>query len=633
MKTFSYFFALLLVVLGFSSELRGQFTPDRFTNRPLTLMNDATSVGWNPALLGMNGETDVVLVIPYDRTWQSTRLVGGFFSSQGIGLGYTSMRNERMPEFSFVPWSFYGGLGIKVPGYNVWTGASFRYSEFGGRTVRYSGSVIYNPYNRLYLSAGISNLNSVNTKDIVYELSTTYTPWDWLSMYGRLRYCPDVPLHFEETHSSEFGISAAINRRRIITSFSVNPVAREARFGLEVAFDVFSFGLLNDGSTLNNSGGRFTGGNILLRVNHDDVFAYDHYRYPRPICRTQACGVRGCEGERCGDARCPAYRCIKVDCPGRVCSRSTCNGLTCPYGKPGGHITPRHGGDVIIPGGGPRHKHDGHGTCPNCKPETHEGKGHDGHGHDFDKHSMNDDGHTHPVGCRNCGCKIPGHEVMNYDGGVLNQQNKVMQKEGVNPDTSTPESTSTGAQKVKPQEAPAPAPKESETEDEDSWLDDEETEQPTPKKSMPEETDEDPPFEEAEEPLSDNLASSSNSSKGGNPSTGKTYKLRKVFFDYDKWDVKEESKEELDVLYSYLDKNPNVCVRLNAHTDSDGTNDYNLNLSQKRAQSVMDFLVDKGIDPIRLSAQGFGEELPVSSNDTPAGREQNRRVEFTQIGC
>lgn len=634
MKTFSYFFALMLVVLGFSSELRGQFTPDRFTNRPLTLMNDATSVGWNPALLGMNGETDVVLVIPYDRTWQSTRLVGGFFSSQGIGLGYTSMRNERMPDYSFVPWSFYGGLGIKVPGYNVWTGASFRYSEFGGRTVRYSGSVIYNPYNRLYLSAGISNLNSVNTKDIVYELSTTYTPWDWLSMYGRLRYCADAPLHFEENHSSEFGISAAINRRRIITSFSVNPVAREARFGLEVAFDVFSFGLLNDGSTLNNSAGRFNGGNILLRVNHDNLFAYDHYRYPRPICRTQACGVRGCEGERCGDARCPAFRCIKVDCPGRACTRSTCSGLTCPYGKMGGHIPSKRGGDVIIPGGGPHHIQDGHGGHPHVV-------GHGDHppigGHG--DHPINtDDWHNHPVGCPYCKCGIPGHERLMppspiYDGGVLNQQDNFMHKEAENPDASIPESTSTGVQKAKPDEAPVTAPKKSEPDDEDSWLDDEESEQSTPKKSMPEETDEDPPFEEAEEPLSDKLASTSISSKDGAATTGKTYKLRKVFFDYDRWEVKEESKEELNVLYSYLDKNPNVCVRLNAHTDSNGTNDYNLNLSQKRAQSVMDFLVDKGIDPIRLSAQGFGEELPVSSNDTHAGREQNRRVEFTQIGC
>ena len=625
MKNLIYTLTFLLIVLGFGSELRGQFTPDRFTNRPLTLMNDATSVGWNPALLGMNGETDAVLVIPYDRTWQSNRLIGAFYSSQGIGLGYTSMRNERMPDFTFVPWSFYGGLGIKVPGYNVWTGASFRYSEFGGRTLRYSGSVIYNPQPRLYLSAGISNLNSVNTKDVVYELSTTYTPWDWLSMYGRLRYCADAPLHYEENHSTEFGISAAVNRRRIITSFSVNPVARQARFGLEVAFDVFSLGFLNDGSTLNNSGGRLTGGNILLRVNHDNFFSYDHYRYPKPICRTQRCAVRGCAGERCGDAKCPAYRCINVDCTGRPCTRRTCKGLVCPYMRSGGNS---HSGEVmhgyISPGHTTEQQHI-HGDVNN--------EHHVGHQDEHNEiqppvyNGGNQEGHTHPVGCQYCGCGIQGHDNHGSMNGGNSQNSTTM--EG-----NSEKRIEVNSVQAPNQQAPkVQSTKEVDDTDEDSWLDDEEE---SPKQKKQEEVEveeevEDPPFEEAEEPLSEQISPSPVPSTG--KSIGKTYKLRKVFFDYDNYAIKDESREELNVLYSYLEKNTDLCVRLNAHTDSDGPNEYNLNLSQKRAQSVMDFLVAKGIDPIRLSAHGYGEELPVSSNDTPEGREQNRRVEFTQTGC
>ena len=174
MKTLAYSL-LFIFFIGQSSDLRGQFIADRFTNRPLTLMNDATSVGWNPAVLGMTGKTDVVLVVPYDRSWQNTRLIGAFASSQGVGLGYTSVRHERLPDISYVPFSFYGGIGTKISGYNVWAGASFRYSEFGGRTIRYSGSLIYNPYNKLYLSAGMSNLYSVDTKDMVYQASATYS--------------------------------------------------------------------------------------------------------------------------------------------------------------------------------------------------------------------------------------------------------------------------------------------------------------------------------------------------------------------------------------------------------------------------------------------------------------------------
>jgi outer membrane protein OmpA-like peptidoglycan-associated protein len=91
--------------------------------------------------------------------------------------------------------------------------------------------------------------------------------------------------------------------------------------------------------------------------------------------------------------------------------------------------------------------------------------------------------------------------------------------------------------------------------------------------------------------------------------------------------------EELNKLKSYLTKNPDLCVRLDAHTDSNGSNEYNKELSRKRAQSVVDYLIGNGIDPTRLSAQGFGEEYPVSTNDTPEGREENRRVEFTKMGC
>ena len=89
----------------------------------------------------------------------------------------------------------------------------------------------------------------------------------------------------------------------------------------------------------------------------------------------------------------------------------------------------------------------------------------------------------------------------------------------------------------------------------------------------------------------------------------------------------------MNTLKSYLTKNSDLCVRLDAHTDNNGTDQYNKELSRKRAQSVVDYLIGNGIDPVRLSAQGFGEEHPVTTNDTPEGREENRRVEFTKIGC
>jgi outer membrane protein OmpA-like peptidoglycan-associated protein len=664
MKQLVYFF-LCILLLGQSFDLRGQFIADRFTNRPLTLMNDATSVGWNPAVLGMTGKTDVVLVVPYDRNWQNTRLIGAFASSQGVGLGYTSVRHERLPDLSYVPFSFYGGVGTKIPGYNVWAGASFRYSEFGGRTVRYSGSLIYNPYNKLYLSAGMSNLYSVDTRDLVYQASATYSVLDWLTMHGRLQYCSENPIFWGENYSSEFGIVAAINKKRIISSFSVNPVAREARFGLEVAFDVFSIGVLSEGSTLNTPSGRFTGGNILLRVNHDSIYANEHYRIPETSCNVQECNSNGCSGVRCMDAICPAYRCIKVDCPGKPCTRSVCSGLNCTHG---------HSGKTIL-------IHEDHTItkkilCSHC---AHPFK-HDAHG--FENHNSG--------GCSQCGCNVKSHGVIEGSHGwnimMKHEESHSIHNDGMHGSTTGSRSGSgsgagtgdgsgsgseTGAgqgsgvgnskgEDMDKSQKPSEPDKEDDPEeiDENIWDDPEtdpeenntdDSKKSTPEVEFPTEDGEtgnddggDTPFPPAEEPIGENknptpedpkVQGKPSGPKKGNGGIGQTFKLRRVFFDHDKWDIKPESEPELNKLQSYLAKNPDLCIRLNAHTDSNGSNEYNKELSRKRAQSVVDYLIGNGIDPVRLSAEGFGEEYPVTTNDTPEGREENRRVEFTKMGC
>lgn len=611
MKKLAYFF-LFILCLGQSFDLRGQFIADRFTNRPLTLMNDATSVGWNPAVLGMTGKTDVVLVVPYDRSWQNTRLIGAFASSQGVGLGYTSVRHERLPDISYVPFSFYGGVGSKIPGYNVWAGASFRYSEFGGRTVRYSGSLIYNPYDKLYLSAGMSNLYSVDTRDMVYQASATYSLLDWLTMHGRLQYCAENPIFWGEKYSSEFGIVAAINKKRIISSFSVNPVAREARFGLEVAFDVFSIGVLSEGSTLNTPGGRFNGGNILLRVNHDSIFANEHYRCVKDDCKSEQCEViekcskRECSGIRCKEAVYPAYRCIRVQCPGTSCTRFECDGLTCGDCYKTTTISVEKKITTSVTG-----------NCADCSSKTvivtdtiirrESGGSSVGGG--------NTGGSSSSGGTSGGGTSGGGGTD---DGTTAEEPGKESGKKSTKPDTNPTKKEDTNDDSGS---------------DPDAWEDNGGEETPES-----EEVEEGDPFEEVEDPISENVQKPNNTNtaqnnNGGKGGIGKSYKLRRVFFDHDKWDIKPESVDELNKLKSYLSKNSDLCVRLDAHTDSNGSNEYNKELSRKRAQSVVDYLIENGIDPVRLSAQGFGEEFPVTTNDTPEGREENRRVEFTKIGC
>jgi len=84
----------------------------------------------------------------------------------------------------------------------------------------------------------------------------------------------------------------------------------------------------------------------------------------------------------------------------------------------------------------------------------------------------------------------------------------------------------------------------------------------------------------------------------------------------------------LEEIVAILRVNPGIRLRIEGHTDDRGPDARNLDLSARRARSVMRWFVEHGVDPERLEAQGFGETRPIDSNDTPAGRQKNRRVEF-----
>lgn len=90
----------------------------------------------------------------------------------------------------------------------------------------------------------------------------------------------------------------------------------------------------------------------------------------------------------------------------------------------------------------------------------------------------------------------------------------------------------------------------------------------------------------------------------------KPIELPNIFYDFNKWDLRPESMVSLDKLVETLNDNPRVTIELMSHTDSRDTEEYNLTLSQRRAQSVVDYLVSKGIEIERLTAKGYGESSP-----------------------
>ena len=104
-----------------------------------------------------------------------------------------------------------------------------------------------------------------------------------------------------------------------------------------------------------------------------------------------------------------------------------------------------------------------------------------------------------------------------------------------------------------------------------------------------------------------------------------------IYFDTDKATLKAESEGTLNQVLSLLKGKPDLRLLIAGHTDSQASDSYNLDLSKRRAQTVVKWLTDKGIDASRLEAQGFGETQPVADNDSAAGRALNRRVEIRDL--
>ncbi len=112
------------------------------------------------------------------------------------------------------------------------------------------------------------------------------------------------------------------------------------------------------------------------------------------------------------------------------------------------------------------------------------------------------------------------------------------------------------------------------------------------------------------------------------------FALDNIYYEYNRAEIRTDAAKELDKLVQLLADNPEIRIELGSHTDSVDDNAYNLNLSQRRAESAVKYLVQHGIAPDRLVAKGYGEERPIARNtnpdgtDNPVGRQKNRRTEF-----
>ena len=109
------------------------------------------------------------------------------------------------------------------------------------------------------------------------------------------------------------------------------------------------------------------------------------------------------------------------------------------------------------------------------------------------------------------------------------------------------------------------------------------------------------------------------------------YTLDNVYFETGKADIKPTSFKELDQMVEYMKLKKSLVIEIAGHTDNVGNADANLKLSQDRANSVRAYLIKKGITENRVQAKGYGDTQPLSSNDTDAGKQKNRRTEVRVI--
>jgi len=115
------------------------------------------------------------------------------------------------------------------------------------------------------------------------------------------------------------------------------------------------------------------------------------------------------------------------------------------------------------------------------------------------------------------------------------------------------------------------------------------------------------------------------------PQTGQYASIGNVLFDTDKSVIRSEGATEIDRVVKFLQDNVNVTMEIAGHTDSNADANYNLALSERRANAVRDYMISKGIFATRLTAKGYGESQPVATNETGDGRQKNRRTDFVIV--
>ncbi|WDT74119.1 MAG: peptidoglycan-associated lipoprotein Pal [Candidatus Manganitrophus sp.] len=137
-----------------------------------------------------------------------------------------------------------------------------------------------------------------------------------------------------------------------------------------------------------------------------------------------------------------------------------------------------------------------------------------------------------------------------------------------------------------------------------------------------------PPTEERIDPMAKEAPMPDGGPSGGAEGGERGTSLQDVFFEFDQWVIRPESRKLLEADAEWLAAHPEAKIQIEGHADERGTEEYNLALGERRAKSVMNFLVNLGVSPSRLSSISYGEEKPFCSDPSESCYEKNRRAHF-----
>lgn len=136
-----------------------------------------------------------------------------------------------------------------------------------------------------------------------------------------------------------------------------------------------------------------------------------------------------------------------------------------------------------------------------------------------------------------------------------------------------------------------------------------------------------PPMEEQLDPMAKEEPMPDETPGGPERAEG-VASLQDVFFEFDQWVIRPEARKRLEAGAEWLAAHPQVNIQIEGHADERGTEEYNLALGERRAKSVVNFLINLGVSPSRLSSISYGEEKPFCSDRSESCYQKNRRAHF-----